>query len=151
MPFRLASNYMKVEHPRLFSYADCEADGEVLDLEVAGTWYPFAGPWADNLVKNFTITSAGVITFSGYASIFLYLPSTVFSTNKSCIVTFGTFLNDVLKTQTAITVGASETEKELSSRKTLYELVPGDTLQLKAKSDTTDTALTTTTNRLLFT
>lgn len=149
MAFRNAQDYLEVEHPRLFSYVDIYPSApEDLDLVVAGQWYNPTGIWAEFLGANFTLTpTGGYVTLDGPDAIFNYIAHLIVSADKACSITTGTFVNEILTTQTTLKIGAAETDKRML-RTRLLSLSTDDILHLRVKSDTANTTVSLSEGRI---
>lgn len=139
-----ANAWLLDKHPHIFSqFYGRMSIPEVFDVIPINTDIAIGTSWANQIVENFSISSTGLLTFTGASAIFLYAPSFQFLANKACNLLFKSKKNGVLLSQTPYTVTASNANvSRLVSRVALVALTTGDTLQITVSTDTTNTTLT---------
>lgn len=139
-----ANAWLLAAHPHIFSqYYGRMSIPEVMDVVPINTDVPVGTSWTDQIVENFSISSVGLLTFTGTAAIFLYAPSFQFTCNKACNLIFKTKLNGVTVSQTPYTITSTNVGvSRLVSRVALVALAPLDTLRIYVQTDTANTTLT---------
>lgn len=113
-------------------------------LTTAGTYYLISGTFVDGDIKDFTLTTAGKLTYIGADSVtFLLNGVSDLSVDKACVLTYGLHLNGTLITaaQTPHTFVAAS-KKENIAITSLITLNKSDYLEVFAKSDQAITVLT---------
>lgn len=111
-----------------------------------GTYIAVAGTFSDGLANNFTISAAGVLTYTGTETMsFLLNGVSDLSSDKGARVTYGLYLNGVLVTAAQTPHDFAVGKAENISITSLIELDPDDYVQVFAKSDTANTTITVAT------
>lgn len=150
MAFRNVEDYLTVEHPHIFSNAYVETDeNQILPLPTAGQYYPIVGPWTNRLVENYSVSANGILTFTGPTGVFHYAPSITYIMEKACTVTFATFKNDVLLTETAVIQPATNLNG-IVSRSSLVVVETNDTHDIRVKTTIANNSITIGTSRVVY-
>ena len=112
-------------------------------LTTADTYYKIAATFFGRLLSRFTVSAAGVLTYTGDGEVFSLTGVSDLHCSRACELTYGLYLNGVLisGTETPVTVTAANKDDNIAITG-LIELATGDTLEVYAKSDTASTVLT---------
>ncbi len=118
-------------------------------LAVAEQYYKILGTFFGSGLSRFTVSAAGVLTYTGEGETFLLGGSSDMRCNKACELTFAVYKNGALApgTQSHRTVTSASKNGGLSITG-LIDLATNDTLEIYAKSDTANNILTVSTLRV---
>lgn len=117
---------------------------EAINLEVAGQYYKIPGTYMEYDEGGFTVTPAGLMTYKGLYGTFLFNGISDTQVNKSCFVTYASYINGEVFSETAHQFTASSKAEAIATT-SLATLSQGDYYEVYAKSDTDNTLLTPTT------
>lgn len=139
-----ANVWLLSKHPHIFSeFYGKIPEPQTQDVVPIDTFLPIASLWETIVGENFSISPAGIVTFTGANALFLYAPSVQFFSNKACNLVFETRINGISVSQTPFIITSTNTA--MSRQVTRMALIPlntNDTLQIFVKSDTASTTLT---------
>ncbi len=117
---------------------------EAVNLETPGQYYKIPGTYMEYDAGGFTVTAAGFMTYHGLYGIFLMNGISDTQVNKSCYVTYASYINGEAYSTTVHQFTASSKAEAIATT-AIAALSQNDTYEVYAKSDTANTLLTPTT------
>jgi hypothetical protein len=122
---------------------------EAINLETVGQYYKIPGTYLVWDEACFSVTEAGIMTYNGVYGTFLLNGVSDAQVNKSCFVTYASYINGEVYSTTIHQFTASSKAEAIATT-AIAKLYHGDTYEIYAKSDTANTLLTPTTLKVTF-